>query len=257
MENQNNINKKIEFLDWGIIFATIIMLFMVYIPVSIWKEEVKIRNEARHRMLAISNAQGFYKELTGSYTMDGKHLFQLVEAAMDSLIADSLFLGEQYINLKSGKYKVDMEKDFEIRVDTTFSSAENLRVTTLDTIYTIGLKNSDSGGVDTIFVNSNNLDYYKNQDSFYAVFNQDTASRSELITDYLRMKYHLSNHLLYCPISKEEYIFNIDSVNTENITFSVETPLPKEYKERRFVIFSFESGDHGRIIDGNTSWAQQ
>ena len=94
MENENNINKKIEFLDWGIIFAAIIMLFMVYIPVSIWKEEVEIRNEARHRMSAISNAQGFYKELTGSYTMDGKHLFELVEAAMDSLIADSLFLGE-------------------------------------------------------------------------------------------------------------------------------------------------------------------
>ncbi len=257
MNNQNeNMNKKIEILDWGIIFSAIIMLFMVYIPVSIWKEEVKIRNEARHRMLAISNAQGFYKELTGEYTMDGSHLFELVEAAMDSLLADSLFLGEQYINLKSGTYKVNMEKDFEIRVDTTFSSAENIRIATLDTIYAIGLKNSDSGGVDTIFVNSNNLDYYKSQNNFHAIFSQDTSSRSEIITDYLRMKYHLSDHLLYCPISNEKYIFKIDSTNQENVTFSVNTPLPKEYKERRFIIFSFESGDHGRIIDGNTSWAQ-
>ena len=256
MNNQDNISKKIEFLDWGIIFSAIIMLFMVYIPVSIWQEEVEIRNEARHRMLAISNAQMFYKELTGTYTMNGEHLFELVEAAMDSLIADSLFLGERYINLNSGNYKVNMEEDFDVRVDTTFSTAENIRVVKLDTIYTIGLKNSDSGGVDTIFVNSNNLDYYKNQDNFYSVFNQDTSSRSELITDYLRMKYHLSNHLLYCPISKEKYIFEIDSTNLENVTFSVDTPLPKEYKERRFVIFSFESGDHGRIEDGNTSWAQ-
>ena len=52
-------------------------------------------------MTAISNAQEFYKELTGSYTMDGNHLFELVEAAMDSLLADSLFLGEQYIKLQS------------------------------------------------------------------------------------------------------------------------------------------------------------
>ena len=256
MNNQDNISKKIEFLDWGIIFSAIIMLFMVYIPVSIWQEEVEIRNEARHRMLAISNAQMFYKELTGAYTMNGEHLFELVEAAMDSLIADSLFLGERYITLNSGKYKVNMEEDFDVRVDTTFSTAENIRVVKLDTVYTIGLKNSDSGGVDTIFVNSNNLDYYKNQDNFYSVFNQDTSSRSELITDYLRMKYHLSEHLLYCPISKEKYIFEIDSTNLENVTFSVDTPLPKEYKERRFVIFSFESGDHGRIEDGNTSWAQ-
>ena len=67
-----------------------------------------------------------------------------------------------------------------------------------------------------------------------SVFNQDTSSRSELITDYLRMKYHLSEHLLYCPISKEKYIFEIDSTNLENVTFSVDTPLPKEYKERIF-----------------------
>ena len=256
MDSQNNMDKKIEILDWGIIFATIIMLFMVYIPSSIWKEEVSIRNEARHRMLAISNAQEFYKELTGSYTMDGEHLFELVEAAMDSLLADSLFLGERKIILKSGKYDVNMEKDFEVRVDTTFSKPENLRITTLDTIYTIGLSNSESGGIDTIFVNKSNLNYYKSQSNFYSVFNQDTSSRSELITDYLRMKYHLSNHLLYCPISNEKYIFEIDSTNQENIFFSVNTPLPKDYKERRFIIFSFESGDHGRIIDGNTSWAQ-
>ena len=256
MNNQNSMNKKIEILDWGIIFAAIIMLFMVYIPRSIWQEEVKIRDEARHRMLAISNAQEFYKELTGSYTMNGKHLFELVEAAMDSLLADSLFLGEQSISLKSGKYKVSMEEDFEVRVDTTFSQAENIRIATLDTIYTIGLTNSESGGVDTIFVNSGNLDYYKSQSNFYAVFNQDTSSRSELITDYLRMKYHLSDHLLYCPISKEKYIFEIDSTDKENRIFTVETPLSKDYKERRFIIFSFESGDHGRVIDGNTSWAQ-
>ena len=56
-------DKKIEMLDWGIIVASIIMLFMIYIPKSIWNEEIKIRNEARHRMLAISNAQEFYKEL--------------------------------------------------------------------------------------------------------------------------------------------------------------------------------------------------
>ena len=256
MNNKKNMNKKIEILDWGIIFAIIIMLFMVYIPNSIWKEEVKIRNEARHRMLAISNAQEFYKELTGSYTMDGNHLFSLVEAAMDSLLADSLFLGEKNIKLLSGNYKVNMEEGFETRVDTTFSQAENIRISKLDTIYQIGLSNSESNGVDTIFVNSNNLDYYQSQSNFYTIFNQDTSSRSELITDYLRMKYHLTENLLYCPISKEKYIFEIDSTDLENLIFSVKTPLSKDYKERRFIIFSFESGDHGRIIDGNTSWSQ-
>ena len=256
MDNQKKMDKKIEILDWGIIFAAIIMLFMVYIPKSIWQEEVKIRNEARHRMLSISYAQDFYKELTGSYTMDGSHLFELVEAAMDSLIADSLFLGERDIKLQSGEYKVNMEKDFDIRVDTTFSNPENIRIAKLDTIYTIGLNNSKSEAIDTIFVNPRNLDYYKSQSNFYAVFNQDTVSRSELITDYLRMKYHLSDELLYCPISKEKYIFEIDSTNKENFIFSVKTPLSEDYTDRRFIIFSFESGDHGKVVGGNTSWVQ-
>ena len=256
MNNENNMHKKIEILDWGIVFASIIMLFMVYVPISIWNEEAQIRTEARHRMLAISNAQEFYKELTGSYTMDGEHLFDLVEAAMDSLLADSLFLGDQKIILTTGLYNVNMEEGFGIRVDTTFSKAVNIRMTTLDTIYSIGLSNSDTNGIDTIFVNSSNLDYYKSRSNFYAIFNQDTTSRSELVTDYLRNKYHLSNDFLYCPISREKYIFEIDSTDLSSLIFSIRTPLPSDYTERRFLIFSFESGDHGRIIDGNTSWSQ-
>ena len=94
------------------------------------------------------------------------------------------------------------------------------------------------------------------QSNFHDIFNQDTSSRSEVITDYLRLKYHLTENLLYCPISKNKYIFAIDSTDANNRIFSVSTPLPENYKERRFIIFSFESGDHGRIIDGITSWSQ-
>ena len=154
LNNIESMDKKIEILDWGIIIASIIMLFMVYIPKSIWKEEVNIRNEARHRMLAISNAQEFYKELTGTYTMDGEHLFTLVEAAMDSLLADSLFLGIKDIRLESDIYKVTLEEGFDVRVDTTFSESEDIKVTSLDTVYMVGLKNEEYGNVDTIFVNA-------------------------------------------------------------------------------------------------------
>ena len=139
---------------------------------------------------------------------------------MDSLIADSVFTGARSLNLSDGIYDINIERGFEVRVDTTFSEPENIRVTKLDTIYTVGLSNIDSGGIDTIFVNRSNLDYYKSQSNFYAIFNQDTSSRSELITDYLRMKYHLSNDLLYCPITNEKYIFEIDSTGNENLTFT-------------------------------------
>jgi len=335
---------------------------MIYIPSSIWEEEVEIRNKARHRMLAISDAQEFYKELTGTYTMDGEHMFQLVEAATDSLIADSLFLGSRIIKLNLENYPVNMNEGFEVRVDTTFSESQNIKITYLDTTYTVlkNSKTSDGDMIDTSFVNGKReLKREKSKFNFITVIDTLESTKTKLETDYLRLKYHLADSLLYCPITKEKYFFhiinkeiiidddvnyvvkgtiiseddnhivfqtqskdinldnsqikdNVESLDDSNLQlrnilisltsenykadllgrmersktlsaidkhgmiilrldknkiiksadieesiFSVETPLSEDYKESRFIIFSFESGDHGRIIDGSTSWSEQ
>ena len=89
---KNNIDKKVGLLDWGIVFSFLIMLLVIYIPLSIWEEEENYKDESRRRMEIIVNAQEFYRELTGSYTNDGEELLELVESAIDSTIADTLFL---------------------------------------------------------------------------------------------------------------------------------------------------------------------
>ena len=70
--------------------------------------ESYIRNEykkmRRERMKVISQAEDFYYELTGEYSTDYPKVFSLVEAAMDSLIADSLFVGNKIITLNNKKY---------------------------------------------------------------------------------------------------------------------------------------------------------
>ena len=104
---------KIDLLDWGIIISVLLLVLTIYLPQSIWKEEEKFKKEGRKRMTDIANAEEFYFEMTGKYTLDGVHLFDLVEAAMDSLIADSLFLGEKNINLNDSTYTVTLEKGFE------------------------------------------------------------------------------------------------------------------------------------------------
>ena len=93
MNKQKN-NKKIGILDWLIFFAVIVMFIMVYIPQSIWIEEDTFKKQRRQRMKIISQAADFYYELTGEYTIDHNELFSLVEASMDSLLADSLFIGK-------------------------------------------------------------------------------------------------------------------------------------------------------------------
>ncbi len=259
MSSEEKYSKQITILDWVIVLSTFVLLIMVYIPQVIWEEEDEYRTESRRRMSIISDAEEFYYELTGSYTLDGIELFTLVESAMDSLQADSLFTGDQVIHLPKKSYNVNVETGFDIRVDTTFSVAENLKRVSLDTIYTVGMKNPESGGIDTLFVNAMNMNMFKQDSLFYDIFASDTASRSEIYTDYLRQKFHLTQELLTCPVSSkimgEPYIFSIDDSDPEAPIFTVSSPVSEDYSEPRFGIFKFYSGKHGQIVGGEQSWA--
>ena len=254
----NNYERKISILDWGIIISALLLLLTLYLPHFIWEEEEKFKKNGRQRMSDIANAEDFYFEMTGQYTLNGKHLFELVEAAMDSLIADSLFTGRQYITLGENTYPISLDRGFELRVDTTFSDPTELYYSYEDTVYTVGLHNLESDGIDTLFVNVRDLSSYQEDENFQKIFSRDVVTRSEIRTDYLRKKYHLDNSFLTCPITQQSYIFEIDSTDDE-VVFQVTSPLhimDKPYTEPRFGIFRFEAGDHGYIRGGQTSWAE-
>ena len=119
--------KNIGILDWAIFVSIIIMGLMIYLPQNVWEEEDKYKKIRRGKMEIISNAEDFFYELTGKYTIDTNELFSLVESAMDSLIADSLFVGKQNIYLNNKNYDVNVEPGFHIEVDTTFSSLEIIK----------------------------------------------------------------------------------------------------------------------------------
>ena len=256
MQNQQY-ERKISLLDWGIILSSLLLLLTIFLPQSIWIEEENFKKEGRKRMSDIAYAEDFYFEMTGNYTLDGEHLFELVEAAMDSLIADSLFVGDQLINLNNIVYPVTLERGFEVRVDTTFSDLTELYTSYVDTVYTVGLRNIESGGTDTLFVNVRDLAKYQADKNFKTILNQEMVTRSEVRQDYLRKKYHLNNSFLFCPVTKEPYVFKIDSLDDETI-FQVTSPLhllDKPYKESRYGVFTFEAGKHGFIRGGQKSWA--
>ena len=253
-----NYDRKISILDWGIIISALLLMIAVYLPPIIWQEEEKFKKEGRQRMSDIANAEDFFFEMTGSYTLDGKHLFKLVEAAMDSLIADSLFTGKKNIKLGETTYPITLNRGFEIRVDTTFSAPIELYFNYEDTVYSVGLRNLESGGTDTLFVNMRDLSAYQADENFQKIFSMDVVDRSELRTDYLRKKYHLDDNLLNCPVTQKPYIFEIDSTDDE-VIFQVTSPLyilEEPYTESRFAVFRFKAGNHGYIRGGQTSWAE-
>ena len=256
MEKDKLLEKKISLLDWAIIMVALIMLIMVYVPSSIWEEELEVRKESRKRMTDISDAEEFYYELTDKYTVDGEELFSIVEAAMDSLIADSLFTNDQIIHYNNNPYNVNIKKGFDVRVDTTFSNSKILKRVYIDTIHTVGIVNVEEGGVDTLYVNEKDIKKVKQDTLFLELYSTDTTFRSEVYTDYLRDKYHLNPEKLFCPLTGEPYLLEIDDSDPERHIFTVRSPVPDDYKERRYGIFQFKAGYHGEIVDIEKSWTE-
>ena len=292
---KNNYDKQIGILDWLIFFSVFILILMVYIPLSVWEEENNYKKIRRERMKNIASAEEFYYELTGEYTTNVSDLFSLVEAAMDSLIADSTFIGKQTINLNNKLFQVKMDESFHMRVDTTYSIPEEIRYETLDTLYRIGLRNENNRSlIDTLWINSENYMDYISNDNFVdeyithyenskgvmidiEEYNKDKnkynsdgfvpkkkkkIKRMTSTTNYIRRKFHLNEEFIYCPFSKnnfnkKKFILDIDISNPETPVFSIFSPLDKSDNELRYGIFRYRPGKKESIIAGVQSWAGQ
>lgn len=294
-ENWNKIKftTRIAVLDWLFVFAIIILLLIVYIPNQIWIQEKFDRDESRFRMRTISNASEFYKEITGNYTINGPQMFELVEAAIDSAFADSLFVGEQQIILNDKIFNVSINKGFDYRADTTFSIAEQLRKTIVDTLYwTLEYSDSTKTLLDTNYVNSSDIKKRMNlyrfnpantsllserdstiteeeyddllsfeQKRFYRVVKDtipgkiEISEREEVKNNYLRKKFHLNTDLLTCPLSKKDYILALEQQNSGENIFIVKSPVDESNIETQYYFFEYNPGDHGYIRSGVQSWA--
>ena len=252
-------DKQISVLDWFIFFSIIVMFIVVYIPQSVWSEENLNKQERRKRMEIISQEEEFYYELTDEYTQNVEILFKVVEASMDSLIADSLFYGKnKKIFIDKKKYLVNIEKDFAIRVDTTFSTSEQIREVVTDTIYTIGELNKETNQIDTIQVTTDILSKKKNKVEFQGIYKTETQQREETFTNYLRRKFHLTNNLEYCPISNnnlsKKFIIEINN-DKKNPSYKILSPIDEEDREWRYGIFRYNPGKQETIENGVKSWA--
>ena len=257
---KKNYDRKISILDWLTVFSILIMFSMVFVPQKIWEEEDEYKNNRRNRMTIISQAQEFFYELTGSYNDNINEVFLLVESAADSLIADSLFVGSnKKIYLNNKEYLVNLDKDFAIRVDTTFSYPEKVTNSVIDTIYTFGMRNQDTNEIDTLMINAVSMNKYKESEYFDNIYNVATKERLESDINYKRRKYHLADSLIYCPISKnnisKKFILEIDYTNEKEPKFKISSPITEQDFEWRYGIFKYNPGKKESIDGGVKSWA--
>ena len=246
-----NQNKLSDLLELAMVLAFLFLIFVIYVPVSIWAEENDYEKRSRFNMQNIYDVEVFYEQLTGSYSPNFFEAMHVVNSARDSLLGDSLYVGEQSLTLFGRQYNVDIYESFGFNYDTTFGFKSYRRDTILDTTVQIIMYSQELGRNDTSFTQKKYLNTYMEDPNFVEKLSEEPLKRVELVEYY---KTFLPDSSTYsCPLTTKPYTINADNKNKK---FKVVSPITREnpYKDPRFLIFSLKSNGHGEINDGNRSW---
>ena len=147
------ISKRIlisDLLELAIVLSFIFLVIAIYVPRAIWDEEDYYRKESRYRMQNIFDVESFYQILTEEYSEDPLWALSVVNAARDSLTADSTFLEDQLINISGKIIDINIPVDYDVEFDTTFGFLKSRRDTILDTTVTLIMFSEEISRNDTI-----------------------------------------------------------------------------------------------------------
>jgi len=244
-------NKLADLLELVTVLAFFFLIFVIYAPVSIWAEEREFEKRSRFNMKNIYDVEMFYEQLTGSYSSNYYEAMNVVNSARDSLLGDSLYVGEQSLTLFGREYNIDINESFGFNYDTTFGFKSYRRDTILDTTIQIIMFSQELSRNDTSFTQKKYLKTYMNDPNFIEIIDQEPLERVELIEYY--KTFIPDSNTFSCPLTGKSYIINVDNKNKK---LKVVSPITRQspYKDQRFLIFSLKSNGHGEINDGNRSW---
>ena len=246
-----NQNKLSDLLELAMVLTFLFLIIVIYVPVSVWAEEREFEKRSRFNMQNIYDIEMFYEQLTGSYSPNFFEAMNVVNSARDSLLGDSLYVGEQNLILFGRQYNVDINETFGFNYDTTFGFKSYRRDTIFDTTVQIIMYSQELGRNDTSFTQKRHLNNYMEDPNFIDKLNEEPLKRVELIEYY---KTYIPDSSTYgCPLTDKSYMISIDN---ENKKLKVVSPINRKnpYKDPRFLIFSLKSNGHGEINDGNRSW---
>jgi hypothetical protein len=240
---------KTDFLEIAIILAMFFLIIVIYVPVAIWEEEAHFRKESRHRMQNLYDVEEFYSRLIGSYNPNFLEAMTLINAARDSVVADSLFIDEQQITIGGKVFIVDIGESFEFEFDTTFGFKSFRKDTVNDTTVQIALYAEDLGRIDTSYIRKKDLLGYESDENFIEIVKVEPMKRVEAIEYYKTYLPDSSNY--YCPLTNIPYQMEIGE---DGASLKVSSPIKETIKESRYLLFSFKANSHGIIKDGQQSW---
>jgi len=238
-----------DLLELIILVAILIFIAVIYIPRTIWDEEEKVRGESRFRMENVYDVLTYYQRLTGKPTDDVLWALNVVNAARDSLIADSTFLGPQKIILPEKEVTVDLYEGYTVAFDTSFGFFRTRKDTLLDTVLTVVVYNEEESTYDTSFVHLEQIDPYLSDSLFVGIADTTISTHVEVVSYY--ESYMPDSSMFFCPLTYHPYV-----VEVGEDMLKVESPIEGSYVEVRYKIFTFKSDSHGKIENGEKSWAR-
>lgn len=238
-----------DLLEVAIVLSLIGVLSVIYIPRQIWDEEELIKSQSQFNIEHSYDILSYYNRITGERTINGDWAIRLVNAARDSITADSNFIGDQEIILDGKITKVDLFENFSTVYDTSFGFLKTRKDTIQDTIMTVILFNEEEFVNDTSYVRKDMLNPYLIDSTFVGISDTSYSSHVEVVSYY--DNFTPNNDLLICPLTSNRYLITLTDED-----YKVESPIIGNYKERRYLIFSFNSKSHGKIEDGDKSWAR-
>jgi hypothetical protein len=252
VQEQQYYSEKWSFIiKWIAVILVVILLLVIFIPNSIWKEENEMRMRSQWKMEQLWHAQRMYKKLTGYYDADMKGVLWFVSAVRDSILADSQYVGNQYINYKGERVNINVPALWFTEYDTLFANSYPARDTNYAEVYTAIEPNLETGMWDTIFL-AEDRDRYKYTDSLWQGIILDTVIDTiiERVTKY--KNFNLVDSFLVCPLTDLEY--NIRVKGEDDDTVIIHSPIREGYFERKYFFFTFKDTGHGYIMNGEASW---
>ena len=240
---------KSDLLEIAIILALFFLIVVIYVPVAIWEEETYYEKESRYRMQNAFDIESFYSRLTGEYNPNFLEALSVVNAARDSTIADSLYIGEQSIVLEGKEFFVDVDESFGFEYDTTFGIKSFRKDTVQDTTLQVVMFSEDLGRNDTSFIRKKDLGSYQSNDNFVGITREEPMERVEAIEYY--KTYIPDSTTYYCPLTSDNYVMEISDDGSE---LMISSPIQDPVVESYYLLFSFRAMNHGVIKGGRRSW---
>ena len=240
---------KSDLLEVVIILALFFLIVVIYVPVAIWEEETFYEKESRYRMQNAYDIESFYSRLTGEDNPNFLEALSVVNAARDSTIADSLYIGEQSILLEGKEFFVDVDESFGFEYDTTFGIKSFRKDTVQDTTLQVVMFSEDLGRNDTSFIRKKDLGSYQSNDNFVGITREEPMERVEAIEYY--KTYIPDSTTYYCPLTSDNYIMEISDDGSE---LMISSPIQDPVVESHYLLFSFRAMNHGVIKGGRRSW---